>query len=119
LTQGETEQDIINMAVRQGKPLPDVIANAPELHDGQRFWYNAFLDLSTDRPVGFGEGPIPWSSIECYADAFRLRDLDREDLHFHVRSLDKAYLKFKADKASSKTTDQVQSPPMSRRGKKG
>ncbi len=103
------------MAIRMGKPLPPAILNAPDLQDGNRFWYNAFLDLSTDRPCGFGEGPIPWSSIERYADRWELDEDDREELHQHMRAMDKAYLKFRA----SKTSSQVESPPTPRRGKKG
>lgn len=103
------------MAVRMGKPLPAVIANAPELQEGLRFWYNAFLDLSADRPVGMGEGPIPWTSIERYAERWDLDEDESDDLHHHIRSMDKTYLKYRA----AKTSSQVESPPTSRRGKKG
>lgn len=80
-------------------PLPDRIANAPELLLGLELYYKAFLDLTTCRGQGYGtEGPIGWLSIKGYADAHELSMEQQEDLFHHIQHMDAAYLKFKADK---------------------
>jgi hypothetical protein len=62
------EQRIIEAAVRRRQPLPDVIANAPEIHMGLEAYYEAFMDLSTSRGVGMALGPIPWTAVDRYAE---------------------------------------------------
>lgn len=39
--------------------------------------WDAFRDLGTCRPVGFGLAPIPWTAIHDYAVANGVRDEDR------------------------------------------
>ncbi|RPJ39859.1 MAG: hypothetical protein EHM35_01240 [Planctomycetaceae bacterium] len=71
------------------KSLPDCIVNAPNLFLGNEVWYAAFLDLNADREMGWGAGPIRWTAIRDYAEAW---DLDLDDLEFFVRAMDKEYL---------------------------
>ncbi len=66
------------------------------LLSGLELFYLAFMDLTTERQLGFGEGPIPWSKIEMYADVHRIRGSQRESLHYMVREMDLAYLKHKS-----------------------
>lgn len=84
-------------------PLPERIANAPELYLGLELYYRAFLDLTSCRGQGYGtEGPISWLSIKDYADAQEL-DLDqRDDLFYHIQHMDLAYLKHKSEKLKAK-----------------
>lgn len=79
-------------------PLPDRIQNAPELELGLMLYLVAFWDLDSCRPLGYGEGPIPWTTIEQYAQLNGIEGEQCEMLHYHVRQLDNTYLKHRASK---------------------
>lgn len=99
LEQGPTEKVIIEQCVRQRLPLPDKIANAPEIAFALEVYYLAFMDLTSCRGSGYGtEGPISWLAIHQYADAKRFEDDQREDLFYFVQKLDMVYLNFKTKK---------------------
>lgn len=68
--------------------------NRPELHEHLAFAWQAFLELSTDRPVGLGgAGPIPWAAIDRYARRYRLDDVDAFEIFMTlVRAADAAWL---------------------------
>lgn len=51
---------------------------------------DAFRDLATCRPVGFGPSPIPWTAIHDYASANGVRDEDR--FVRLIRAMDEALL---------------------------
>lgn len=93
--QGPVEKAIIEQSYKQRKPLPEKIANAPEIALGLEIYYVAFLDLSTCRPFGMGEGPIPWTAIDRYCVVNGIKGELREDLFFIVQELDGVYLKWK------------------------
>lgn len=85
-------------------PLPERIANAPELYLGLELYYAAFMDLTTCRGQGYGtEGPISWLVIAEYADRNEIEGEQREDLFYHIQHLDAAYLEFKGKKLKDKT----------------
>lgn len=97
------ERQLIDMAIKRRQPLPNKIANAPALLDGLGLYYDAFLELSTDRAVGMGIGPIPWSSINRYAECHGLvGDDDYGDLRDMVRAMDGAFLKYEAQRQKDK-----------------
>lgn len=103
MEQGLTEKKIIEQCVMHKMPLPDKIANAPELYFGLELYYKAFLDLTTCRGQGYGtEGPIGWLAIREYADAYDLSGEQREDLFYHIQHMDSAYLDFKAKRLKNK-----------------
>lgn len=79
-------------------PLPDKMQNAPELELGLELYLGAFWDLDSCRPLGMGEGPIPWIAIEQYSQLNGIEGEQREMLHHHIRQLDNAYLKFRLSK---------------------
>lgn len=79
-------------------PLPDRVANAPEMPLGMDLYFTAFAELSSCRPVGMGMGAIPWTSMIDYAKAYEFDDEQREDLFFFVRALDKAFLDYHKEK---------------------
>lgn len=66
---------------------------------GLELFYGAWVDLNTDRPMGWEARPIPWSSIKDYADAYELVGEQREDLFELIRAMDSAYLKYLQRKA--------------------
>lgn len=80
-------------------PLPDTIANAPELGPGLDFFYMAFLDLTSCRELGHAVGPISWLTIQRYAEVYEVEGEQREDLFYYVQGMDDAYLKRAAAKA--------------------
>lgn len=98
---GEHEQSLAKQAIRAGQPIPDRIANAPELILGLDLFINAFLDLDSERNSGFALGPIPWTKIKEYAQTYDF-DLElTEDLIYYVKALDNDYLKKQAAKAKA------------------
>lgn len=83
----------------QKLPLPEAIANAPSLMVGLEFFYSAFLDLNTTRSDNYGgEGPISWLAVTAWANEYGVFGEQREDLHFFIGELDKAYLDYKVSK---------------------
>jgi len=92
LDMGQIEQNIAVQAQRAGAPLPDRIANAPELQKGLELYLNAFFELDSERQVGFSVLPIPWRSIVNYAQVYGFDDEQREDLIFLVRKMDNAHI---------------------------
>lgn len=74
-------------------PLPDKIKNAPNLLPGLEFYYVAFMDLTSSRPLGFGGvGALSWEVIQSYCSHYRLDDDQTEAMHHHMREMDMAYL---------------------------
>lgn len=80
--------------MRERLPLPKRIQEAPELLPGMEFYFAAFSDLDTTRPIGMELGPISWSAIQQYADYYELEPEAREDLHYHIRVLDNQFLMY-------------------------
>jgi hypothetical protein len=115
LEQGPNEKTIIEQCIRNRMPLPAAIANAPELELGLDLFYLAFMDLTTCRSMGFGEGPVPWSAVRDYCNELELEGDQREDMFAHIRLMDTAYLSYRAAKTkaakreekSAKTTTKV------------
>lgn len=96
LEQAPHERKIIQMALREGRPLPRKIANAPTLDLGLELYYNAFWELDTCRPQGFGPGPIPWTAMNAYALRYDMTDEQTDELFHFVRAMDRAYLEHQA-----------------------
>jgi hypothetical protein len=76
-----------------GEPIPERIANAPTLDAGMDFFISAFFELSTERQLGFGEGPIPISAIHAYCRHYEMDDDEEHEFVSCIRALDGAYLK--------------------------
>lgn len=82
-------------ATQQRMPIPDKIANSPELQDGLQFYYMAHVELGTTR----GEsGYIPWTAVYEYCKAYELVGEDAEDLIYLMRKMDAALIKFHKDR---------------------
>jgi hypothetical protein len=104
LEQGPGEQLILQQCLRERLPLPERIKNAPALLQGLELYYEAFFDLHTCRPpeMDGGEAPIPWLAIDTWASRAGLDALQREDLQFFVRWMDREYLTYAAQKRKEK-----------------
>jgi hypothetical protein len=83
-------------------PLPDFIKNEPELLPGLDVFLNSFWDLSTCRQMGMGLGPIPWTSIENYANILGGDESFREDFHKYIRRMDGEYLSWASESSKVK-----------------
>ena len=66
------------------------------------FYYDAFNDLGTDRQIGFGHGPIPYSSIINYCDRLELDYEEERDFVYLIRSMDNVFLRYQDKKAKKK-----------------
>lgn len=86
-------------AIRRRQPLPDVIANAPQILPGLEMYYEAFTELSTCRPMGMSIGPIPWTAIDQYGLRHGFEADGFEYLVRMVRALDDAFLAYSQRKA--------------------
>ncbi len=65
---------------------------------GLQLFMTAFMDLNSCRPVGFGLCPIPWIAIHDYCERLGIVGEQREDMLFHIQTLDDAYrLKYRKD----------------------
>jgi hypothetical protein len=93
IEQGPTEQTLLKQALRLGEPIPDKIANAPELRLGLQLFIDAFFDLDSERTHGDNLALIPWRSIREYALAFDFDEEQTADLFYFVRKMDSDHLK--------------------------
>lgn len=93
------------MCLRERKPLPKAIQDAPSLLQGLELFYLAFMDLGTSRSIGFGEGPIPWTAIYMYCQAHEIEGEQQEDMFYHIQQMDSTYLEFKAKKAEQRSKE--------------
>lgn len=98
LEQGPLEETLLRRARAERKPTPKAIAEAPLLAPGLGFYFQAFLALSSCRPVGMSEGRIPWTAAAEYARHMEMSSEEFEDLWALVSSMDGAYLTWQNNK---------------------
>lgn len=103
LEQGSVEQNIIQQCMRERLPLPERIQNAAQIELGLELYYGAFFDLHTCRPLGMAEGAIRWMDIHDYCDRLGVSEDQREDMHYHIRVMDNAYLEWRGKKVKEAT----------------
>lgn len=74
-------------------PIPAKFRDAPELFAGIEVFYNAFMDMTSCRDLGFGQiGPISWLTVQRYCEVYGIEGEQREDMFYHVGRMDRAYL---------------------------
>lgn len=86
------ERSIIQQCLRERLPFPKKIKDAPTLDFGLELYLSSFFELNSCRQIGFGEGPIPWTAIFDYCERLGIIGDQRDDMFYHIRSLDNAYL---------------------------
>lgn len=79
-------------------PLPNKIANAPNLQFGLEFYFFAFKHLTTCRSSGYALGSIPWTAMRDYASSYGLRGQNREDFFVILCDLDEEFLSWQDTK---------------------
>lgn len=92
LTSAPYEKIKLDECIRRGKPPPESMQQAPQLHPGLNLFYVAFLDLHTCRQLGMTMGPIDWLAIDRYCQRYDIQGEQYEDMHYFVSRLDAAYL---------------------------
>ena len=102
LVQAPMEQIIIKQCQRERLPLPDKLANAPEVALGLELYYDAFWDLTTCRPAGFNIAAIPWLAMREYTVAYRFDSEQCDWLYYLMRVMDQAYMQHHAPKKGKK-----------------
>ena len=97
---------MITAAIRRRQPIPDVIANAPQLLPGLEGYFEAFTELSTCRQSGMSMGPIPWSAVNEYAKRYNYSGEGFDYLVRMVRALDDTFLAYdRAETARKRATE--------------
>lgn len=96
------EQNIARQAMLSGQPLPDRIANAPELIIGLQLYLIAFFDLDSERDNSMSLRRIPWSAIDRYATRYEFDSEQYDDLHYFIREMDTEHLKRLKSKQQNK-----------------
>ncbi len=82
------KEPLYSASLAANKPVDDLMP--PRLTDGELYIYNDFFDLSTERQIGMGPGPIPASAIERHTAGW---PYDAAWMFRHcIREMDRAYL---------------------------
>jgi hypothetical protein len=79
--------------------VPQQLLDEPQLYPGLGIYYRAFWELSSERQIGMGCGPIPHSAIVGYARNYRMSDDQEFDLIYLMRKMDARYLELSEKKA--------------------
>ena len=90
---GPVEENIIQQAKRERRPIPDRIVNKPKLKRGLELYLNAYYELDNERSHALALTPIPGSCIRSYADYYHFDAEQKDDLIYLVREMDNANLK--------------------------
>jgi hypothetical protein len=61
-------------------------------------FFTAYQELETERPIGFGVGPIPFTAILKYVEFYELPKEQADDLLYYIRELDTHFIRQQADK---------------------
>lgn len=88
------QEDFLRGLAESGKP-PKALARRPTIDESLRLLWNAFWELTGDRPYGaLGlPGAIPFTAIDRYAARYGFDDKD-EFARFHqlIRRMDAAFI---------------------------
>lgn len=78
--------------IERGIEPPAWFFEQPEIDPHLHFHWEAFGELSTERQIGMGIGPIPWSAIKAYAEEFGIVGDEFESFLHIMRAMDSEYL---------------------------
>lgn len=81
----QIEQQIIKQSIREGRPIPDRIQNAPILPEYLKLYLQAFYELDTERIHQY----IPFSAILRYAKFYDFDREQTENLIYYIRQIEK------------------------------
>ena len=82
---------------QEGRPLPSGYLDRPGLIFGAEFFWFAFWEITTDRPLGFGgEGRIPYTAIRSFANDYGITSDSFSWFLAVIREMDAEYLGMRA-----------------------
>lgn len=85
--------------VKSGRMPEQAYFERPEIPASLTFVWQAFQDLTTDRQIGMGIGPIPFSSTLRYARLYGIESIDAfERFRALICAMDDEYLRLNAPK---------------------
>lgn len=89
---------MIRQHIKARMAIPEAIAGAPTLRSDLRWVWDAFSDLTTERPPGSmgPPGHIPWRAMHEYCIAKRIRGEDEDMFVDVIKAMDDAYLEHAA-----------------------
>lgn len=92
----------------------------PEILEGFGGWFEDFWNLSTNRQIGFGVGPIPQSEIDRHTAGWDYEDAEMFEVC--IREMDRVYMMRTnktedAPPAASSPMEAFRSATSGRRGK--
>lgn len=102
MEQGPTEKAIYERHFRYKIPLPESLKNAPSLHLGNEFYYNAFKELSTCRVSGMGIGTITYFMCTQYCAENEIYDDQRDDFIVIIQAMDETFVEYSLTKSKKK-----------------
>ena len=98
----------IDRLEKKGRPLPADYLDRPLLAYGARFLWDAFWELTTERPMGFGaEGRIPYTAIRLFAHDHSLAGDAAGWFRTVIREMDAEYLGIRAPTAASQIVNET------------
>lgn len=93
----------MQQAMRNRLPIPEKIANAPELLPGLELYFEGFKALTSCRNAAYmSEGPIPWTAMRDYCTEYGFDGEQREYFYHLIAVMDLVYLKHKTAKLATK-----------------
>lgn len=113
MTHGEHEKSLVENLERDQVPFenwPRFLRDKPDLLIGLELFYTAFSELNTCRSSGWNAGPIPFTAMMDYSQAFGFSERQTSDLIFLVRAMDRAYLQYIERKSKAKKGGRVGKP---------
>lgn len=95
---------ILRQCIRENRPYPKAIADAPDLEPESELYWFAWIDTGSCRYYEGGE--IPWTALRAYADEYEMDEDQRVILYQVIRAVDMWFLTEvgkKADKNGGNT----------------
>ena len=92
---GKFEQKLEDLVASGGESK--ALESRPAI-DGLEWLWNAYIELSSCRPVGFGFAPIPWTAFQLYIAANKLDSDEEELLSYTISTLDAIQQKHYSEK---------------------
>lgn len=83
-------------AQARGEETP--LDSQPVLFAHLQFYLDAFQSLRYDRPIGMAVGPIPWSSLDRYAQRYDIGDFAKFERY--IRAMEAVVMEQEAKEAS-------------------
>lgn len=90
---GKDEKSLLTLAQRQNMPIPDKIANAPELQPGLQLYLDCFNDLNHSRFNAPGYvGHIHYNLVDLWCENNGVWGEQKQDVIEIIAKMDRVYV---------------------------